>query len=58
MIKRRLSASVAARSYWSQCREVMLLVVSHNVMVILCVVGFSTEQLRPLCFSYPKLRFS
>lgn len=44
MIKRRLSASVAARYYWSQCREVMLLVITHNVMILLCLVRFSTEH--------------
>jgi hypothetical protein len=44
MIKRRLSASIASRYYWSQCREVMLLVVTHNVMILFCVVRFSTEQ--------------
>jgi hypothetical protein len=48
MIKRRLSACVAARYYWSQCREVMLLVVTHNVMILLCVVRFSTEHVRNL----------
>jgi Transposase DDE domain len=45
MIKRRLSVSVAARYYWSQCREVMLLVVTHNLMILLSVVKFSTEQM-------------
>jgi len=47
MSKRRLSASVAARYYWSQCRELMLLVATHNVMILLCVVRFSTEQDAP-----------
>jgi hypothetical protein len=51
MIKRRLSAAVAARSYWPQCREVMLLVVNHNVMILLCVVRFSTERMRPVSSS-------
>ena len=48
MIKRRLGASIAARYYWSQCRELMLLVVTHNLMILLCLVRFSTEQVRPL----------
>jgi hypothetical protein len=34
MIKRRLNSHVAARQYWSQCRELMLLVVSHNIMIL------------------------
>jgi Transposase DDE domain len=46
MIKRRLSASVAARTYRSQCCEVMLLVLSHNIMILLCRLAFSTEQCR------------
>jgi hypothetical protein len=44
MIKRRLSAHVAARTYWSQGRELMLLIISHNTMILLCVYRFSTEQ--------------
>jgi Transposase DDE domain len=34
MIKRRLSAVVHARSYWAQCRELMLLAVVHNLMIL------------------------
>jgi hypothetical protein len=37
MIKRRLAAHVAARAYWSQSRELMLLIVSHNIMILLWV---------------------
>ncbi len=48
MIKRRLAAHVAARTYWSQSRELMLLIVSHNIMILLWAYRFSTEQLRPL----------
>jgi hypothetical protein len=44
MIKRRLDSRVAARSYWSQCRELLLFVVAHNIMILLWIVGFSTEQ--------------
>jgi Transposase DDE domain len=44
MIKRRLNASIAARYYWSQCREVMLLVLTHDLMILLCVARFSTQQ--------------
>jgi len=48
MIKRRLGASVAARTYRSQCREVMLLVVSHNIMILFCLFAFSTEHVPTL----------
>jgi Transposase DDE domain len=34
MIKRRLGSVVHARTYWSQCRELMLLAVTHNIMLI------------------------
>jgi hypothetical protein len=44
MIKRRLAAHVAARTYWSQSRELMLLILTHNTMILLWVCRFSTEQ--------------
>src|SRR5262249_37742225 len=44
MIKRRLAAHVAARTYWSQSRELMLLTITHNTMILLWVIRFSTEQ--------------
>jgi hypothetical protein len=34
MIKRLLGAEIAARSYWSQCRELMLLAVVHNLLIL------------------------
>jgi Transposase DDE domain len=34
MLKRRLGAEVAARSYWGQCRELMLLAVVHNLLIL------------------------
>jgi hypothetical protein len=34
MIKRRLGSVVAGRSYWSQCRDLMLLALTHNCMVV------------------------
>ncbi len=35
MLKRNFGAALRARSYWSQCREMMLRVFSHNVMIVL-----------------------
>ncbi|OAI41689.1 hypothetical protein AYO40_02530 [Planctomycetaceae bacterium SCGC AG-212-D15] len=46
MIKRRLAAHVAARTCWSQCRESMLLIITHNTMILLWLCRFSTEQVR------------
>jgi DDE family transposase len=35
MLKRRLTSSVAARSYWAQCRELLLLVLAYQCMLVL-----------------------
>lgn len=40
MIKRRLGSALRARGYWSQCREIILRVITHNVMIVLCVRVF------------------
>jgi len=37
VIKRNLGHSVYGRSYWSQCRDIMLLALTHNIMIILLV---------------------
>ena len=34
MIKRNLGEELSTKSYWSQCREIMLKVFAHNVMVV------------------------
>jgi len=34
MIKRNLGSFLRARSYWSQCREIMLRLFVHNVMIV------------------------
>jgi Transposase DDE domain len=34
MIKRRLGSALRARGYWSQCREIILRVITHNVMIV------------------------
>jgi Transposase DDE domain len=34
MIKRRLATAVQARTYWSQCRELWLLAITHNLMIL------------------------
>jgi hypothetical protein len=40
MIKRRQGASVPARSYHSQCRDLRLRVLTHNVMILVVVQVF------------------
>jgi hypothetical protein len=34
MLKRRLEHCVRRRTYWSQCRELRLKVLTHNVMIL------------------------
>ena len=43
MIKRRLGSAVNARSYWSQCRALMLKAVTHNILILYA----PTASLRP-----------
>ena len=39
MIKRRLGSAVNARSYWSQCRALMLKAIAHNVLILYALFG-------------------
>ena len=34
MIKRNLGSALRARTYWSQCREILLRLLTHNIMVV------------------------
>lgn len=38
MVKRRMGSFLRARSYWSQCREILLRLFTHNVMIVLPTV--------------------
>ena len=40
MFKRRLSSTVHGRSYWSQCRELLLMAITYNFMLLLALIGF------------------
>jgi hypothetical protein len=35
MFKRRLTTTVAARGYWGQCRELLLIVLTYQCMLVL-----------------------
>jgi hypothetical protein len=35
MIKRRLGSSLSGRNYWSRRRDLMLMVLTHNIMILL-----------------------
>jgi hypothetical protein len=34
MIKRRLGSALRARNHWTQCREIILRSITHNVMIV------------------------
>jgi hypothetical protein len=48
MIKRRLGSAMRARGYQSQCREIILKAVTHNVMIVRLWV-FYRAGLSPFC---------
>jgi hypothetical protein len=48
MIKRRLGSALRARSYWSQCREIILRAITHNVMIVIPVRVFYRAWPSPL----------
>ncbi len=50
MIKRNLAEAVAARSYWSQCRELWLLAITHNLMILYVLAGFLHTKPDPFLF--------
>jgi hypothetical protein len=49
MIKRRSATAVQGRTYWSQCRELWLLAITHNVMILYVYAGFLQSRCSPFC---------
>jgi hypothetical protein len=47
MIKRNLGSSLRGRGYWSQCRDLALLAVTHNVMIAMHPELFYRAYLTP-----------
>ena len=47
MIKRNLADAVGARTYWSQCRELWLLAITHNLGILYVLAGFLQSSSRP-----------
>jgi len=45
MTKRNLTCELTTRSYWAQCRELMLLAIVHNVMIVLLIEVFDRASL-------------
>ena len=48
MVKRRLGSALRARTYWSQCREITLRVITHNVMIVAIIRVFYRAAQSPL----------
>ena len=40
MLKRRQGSYVRGRTYPSQCRDLHLIALTHNIMILLCTVVF------------------
>jgi hypothetical protein len=53
MIKRRQGGHVCGRSFWSQCRDLRLLALTHNVMIL--VLGWVFYRASPDPFVFPAL---
>jgi hypothetical protein len=43
-LKRRLGFALRAESYWSQCRKIILRVITHNVMIVARIRVFYRAQ--------------
>ena len=48
MLKRRLTSTVNARTYWNQCRELLLLALTFNIMILYAAAGFLQSRSRHL----------
>jgi hypothetical protein len=49
MLKRRIATAVNGRSYWSQCREVLLLAITYNLMLLYAAGGFLQSRSKGVC---------
>jgi Transposase DDE domain len=47
MLKRRLTSTINARTYWNQCRELLLLALTYNIMILYAAAGFLQSNSRP-----------
>ena len=56
MFKRRLGDAVNGRGYWSQCRELLLMALTYNIMLLHDIAAFLQSNSRPLFSSYKAVR--
>ena len=40
MIKRRLGSAVSGHTYWSQCRDLLLIAITYNILLLCAAAGF------------------
>lgn len=50
MIKRRLATAVNGRTYWAQCRELLLIAITYKTMLFQLIRGFLQSKSRPIFF--------
>jgi DDE family transposase len=50
MFKRRLGSAVHARTYWNQCRELLLKAITYNIMLLYVITGFLQSRSDPFEF--------
>ena len=53
MFKRRIGSVINARSYWTQCEELLLKAITFNVMLISVFIGFLQSRCVPF---FPRIR--
>ena len=49
MFKRRVGAVVHARTYWTQCEDLLLKAITYNVMLISVFIGFLQSRTQLIC---------
>jgi hypothetical protein len=54
MLKRRIAEEIHARHYWSQARELWLLAITYNLMLLYAAVGFLQSRSGTICRNGPK----
>src|SRR5262249_18652005 len=54
MFKRRISSVVYARSYWTQCEELLLKAITFNVMLVSVFLGFLQSSPDPFLMHFPR----
>jgi hypothetical protein len=48
LIKRRVASTVHGHRYWSQCRELLLIAITYNILLLYVITGFLQSRSDPL----------